>query len=114
MGQAYKCYICVCCGDASEHMLCVCCGDASEHMLALALVGSRCFHYWPEHWDSRNFLYDFSLLGVLAISTFGGKGEAGSRMPCPHDILQSACGFRGYAGAQLATKAARVARENVE
>ena len=33
-------------------------------------VSSSCFRPWSEHWDSRYFLYDFSLLWGLAIVTF--------------------------------------------
>ena len=35
-------------------------------------------------------------------------------IPCPRDILQSACEVRVCSGAQVASKAAKVARENVE
>ena len=37
-------------------------------------VSSRCFRHWSEDWDSRYFLYDFSLLRILAIFTFWGIG----------------------------------------
>jgi len=40
---------------------------------------SRCFRHWSEHWVSRYFLYDFSLLCGLARVTLCGVGDFGSR-----------------------------------
>ena len=39
---------------------------------------SRCFRHWSEHWVSRQFLYNFSLLWGLANVTLWGMGELGS------------------------------------
>jgi len=41
-------------------------------------VISRYFRHWSEHWVSRYFLYDFSLLRSLARVTLCGIGEFGS------------------------------------
>jgi len=71
MGLAHTNYVCVCCEDANERM--------PSRVLVDCLVQSRgVFCHWSEHWVSRYFLYDFSLLSGLERVTLCDIGELGS------------------------------------
>ena len=88
-------------GQAYTRCVCVCCGDASVHMFALALVGRGvsardASATGQSIGTQRGKILLVSLLFVRGFGHIPVLRHRGSRvtMPCPRDILQSACGFR--------------------